>query len=379
MRIVFLTHNFPRWPGDVSGVFLATLAQALVTLGHQVRVLAPSDGGQVGSPEFEGIPVQRVRYASAAHETLAYRGNMQESIRSPAGWKGLVGLWRNLRRASQAEIERGADVVHAHWWVPGGLAAPTGVPLVLTVHGTDGALLRRSAMARWVATPVFRRAKVVTAVSRALAETVNTTTGCIVSHVQPMPVDVSRYDAWSEGGGGLVMVSRLTPQKRVDLALRALALLRERGNPRSLRIIGDGPERPALEALTRELKLEQLVQFDGASPPAEVPGRIGNADAMIFPAAGEGFGLVAAESFMRGVPVVACRDGGGVLDVVPETGAGRLSDPDPATIATAIESILSSPESAVEARRLGTQWRERLDPLTVARACEAWYREAVPA
>lgn len=379
MRVVFLTHNFPRWSGDVSGAFLATLAHALIALGHQITVLAPSDGGETGSPDFEGISVKRIRYGSPDQETIAYRGNMQDAIRHPAGWKSLVRLWRGLRRASQAEVARGADVVHAHWWVPGGLAAPTGVPLVLTVHGTDGALLRRSALARWVATPIFRRAKVVTAVSRSLAETVHTATGCSIAHIQPMPVDVSRYQKWSEGGGGLVLVSRFTPQKRVDLALRTVAALRDRGRATPLRIIGDGPGRLALEALCRDLGLEGLVTFDGAVPPADIPSRIGNADVMIFPAVGEGFGLVAAESFMCGVPVVACRDGGGILDVVPETGAGRLSDPEPAALAAAIESALAEPLAVAEARRLGSEWRLRLDPMTVARACAAWYSEALPA
>ena len=376
MRVVFLTHNFPRWPGDVSGSFLATLAHALIDVGHQVTVLAPSDGGETGPAEFEGIPVKRIRYSSPGQETIAYRGNMQDAIRHPAGWKALVRLWRALRRASQAEVAQGADVVHAHWWVPGGLAAPTGVPLVLTVHGTDGALLRRSAMARWVATPIFRRAKVVTAVSRSLADTIQSATGCASTLIQPMPVDVARYKRWSEGGDGLVIVSRFTPQKRVELGLHALAVLRDRGRGRPLRIIGDGPGRPGLETLTKDLGLETLVRFEGTVPPGEIPDRIGNADLMLFPAVGEGFGLVAAESLMCGVPVVACRDGGGILDVVPESGAGRISEPDPAAIATAVDDLLADPKAAMAARQLGTDWRIRLDPGTVARACDTWYRTA---
>jgi glycosyltransferase involved in cell wall biosynthesis len=379
MRIVFLTHNFPRWPGDVSGAFLATLAHSLMARGHQVRVLAPSDAGEAGPAEFEGIPVKRVRYASPGQETVAYRGNMQDAIRHPAGWKALVGLWRGMRRASEAELVEGADLVHAHWWVPGGLAAPTGAPLVLTVHGTDGALLRRSALARWVAAPVFRRARVVTAVSRTLAADVAHATGRPIpeSHVHPMPVNIARFAGWSEGGGGLVVLSRLTPQKRVHLAIRALAILRDQGRERPLRVIGDGQERAALEDLVRELRLGELVTFEGAVPPSEVPARLGNADAMIFPALGEGFGLVAAEAFMAGIPVVACRDGGGVLDVVPAEGAGRLTDPDPAALGEGIAALLADPTAREQAERVGAMWRLRLDPETVAAACEGWYLEAV--
>ena len=85
MRVVFLTHNYPRWAGDVSGAFLATLAQGLARRGVDVRVIAPSDEGRGGEDELDGIPVRRVRYASAGAETLAYRGTMQSALRAPSG------------------------------------------------------------------------------------------------------------------------------------------------------------------------------------------------------------------------------------------------------------------------------------------------------
>jgi glycosyltransferase involved in cell wall biosynthesis len=379
VRVVFLTHNFPRWPGDVSGAFLATLAHALMRRGHEIRVLAPSDLGEVGEPEFEGIPVTRVRYAQPGQETVAYRGNMQDAIRHASGWRALVGLWRSLRRAAGNEVETGADLVHAHWWVPGGLAAPPGPPLVLTVHGTDGALLKRSSLARWVAAPGFRRARVVSAVSRSLANEVSAALGGAIPdhHVQPMPVDISRFAPSGTGGGGLVLIARLTPQKRAGLALEALALLRDEGRPQRLLIIGDGAERPRLEAMASALRLGDLVTFAGAVPPADIPTYLAASDAMVFPATGEGFGLVAAEAFMAGVPVVACRDGGGILDIVPAEGAGRLADPTPRALAQAIESVLQDPAAREQARREGERWRHTLAPATVAARCEQWYQEAL--
>ncbi len=383
LRIVFLTHNFPRFPGDVSGAFLATLAGALMARGHHVRVLAPSDCGEVGEPELEGVPVTRVRYAAPDQETIAYRGTMQDAIRHPAGWRALVGLWRALRKAAGREIGRGADLVHAHWWIPGGLAAPGGVPLVLTIHGTDGAILRRSALARWVAAPVFRRAAVVTAVSRSLADDVGRATGRTIpdSHVQPMPVDVSHFDTWSVGGGGLVVLSRLTAQKRVDLALRAFALLRQGGSRLPLTIVGGGPEEEPLRRLAAELALHDAVRFAGAVPPGQVPERLRTADCMLFPARQEGFGLVAAEALMCGVPVVACSDGGGVRDILPQEpgGAGALAAPEPAALAQAVRTVMDHPRRLDQARRLGAEWRRRLAPASAAAACEAWYREALDA
>ena len=141
MRVAFLTHNYPRTPGDVSGAFLRTLAVALVRRGVDVSVIAPSDRGAGGKETDEGVRVRRVRYASAAAETIAYRGTMASALRRPAGAMAFRALWAALRRAAGEELSAGADLIHAHWWVPGGLALPKGTPSVLTVHGTDAALL----------------------------------------------------------------------------------------------------------------------------------------------------------------------------------------------------------------------------------------------
>jgi len=378
VRVVFLTHNYPRWPGDLSGSFLATLAAALVRRGVEVRVVAPSDQGQGGEEQVDGVGIRRVRYASARGETVAYRGTMQTALRAPGGWRALAGLWRALRRAAREELAGGADLIHAHWWIPAGLAAPPGPPLVLTVHGTDAALLRRSRLARSLARPVFHRARVVTAVSRELAGWVQSGAGRFVEpgHVQAMPVDTAGRP-WTTGGGGAVVVARLTPQKRVRLAIETVAFLASCGHDLPLTIIGDGPERMELERVVDQLGIGPFVSFAGAVPPAEVADYLSRADVMIFPAQGEGFGLAAAEALMSGVPVIACWDGGGVLDVVPESGAGRLSLPAPEAMADALLGLLADPDRMAIARLVGESWRARLAPDHVAERCEEWYREAL--
>ena len=379
MRVVFLTHNYPRFEGDLPGAFVATLAEALTARGHEVVVVAPSDGGNVGAPNLRGVKIRRVRYASAARETVAYRGTMREAVRTPHGLMALAGLWRALRRATREELAGGASVVHAHWWIPSGLAAPPEAPLVVTVHGTDARMLESSAMAM-LARPLFRRARVVTAVSSAMAARVHARTGREVpaSAVQPMPADTGRLRA-TTGGGGVVVVARLTRQKRVDLAIRAIAELRRRGRPLSLTIVGDGPERGALERLTGELELAKLVRFRGLASPDQVADCLATADAMLFPAEQEGFGLSAAEAVIAGVPVVGCRDGGGVADIAREPGAGLLAEPEPGHLADALVSVLDGPYRGRNTPLAGARWRERLAPDHVAAVCEAWYREALHA
>lgn len=380
MRVVFLTHNYPRWPGDLSGSFLGTLATALVRRGIEVRVVAPSDEGRGGEEELAGVRIRRVRYASAGQETLAYHGTMATALRGPGGWRALAGLWRALRRAAREEIAAGADLVHAHWWVPAGMAAPSSAPLVVTVHGTDAALLRSSRLARRLARPVFARARVVTAVSRELASWVQNATGRHIApaHVHPMPVD-SRSWPWTTGGGGTVVVARLTAQKRIHLAIEATAFLASCGHDLPLTVVGDGPERPALERQAERLGIAEFVRFVGEVEPGQVARHLERADVMLFPAREEGFGLAAAEALMAGVPVVACWDGGGLLDVVPESGAGRLTLPSAEALSDAALDLLQDPQRLALARLVGESWRARLAPENVAELCEGWYREALGA
>lgn len=378
MRVAFLTHNYPRTPGDLSGAFLETLAAALVRRGIDVTVIAPSDAGLAGTEVRHGVSIRRVRYASARAETVAYRGTMASAIRRPAGALAVRGLWRALRRAAAAELAAGADLIHAHWWVPSGWAVPPGAPFVLTCHGTDVALLGRSRLARAIARPVFARARVVTAVSHELARRIGATVGRVVDsgHVQPMPLDTTGFRPGA-GGGGAVVVGRLSAQKRVGLAIGAVAELGDAGQPVTLTIVGDGAARPALERMVRDRGLDPLVRFVGAVPPEAIPSHLATADVMLFPAEGEGFGLAAAEAFMCGVPVAACLDGGGVLDVVPAAGAGRRAAPSPAALASALRELLADPSARRLAAAEGERWRAQLSPDAVAEVCERWYREAL--
>ena len=381
MKVVFLTHNYPRFQGDLAGAFLHPLALGLTRLGHEVRVVAPSEAGKGGEDLVEGIPVRRVRYASPERERYAYSGTMQSAARSPAGLVALGRLIRNLRRAAREEVVGRPDaVIHAHWWIPAGLAAPPERPLVMTVHGTDGALLRTSAVARRLARPVFLRSRIITAVSSALARTVTSVTGLGLERcqIQPMPVDTSGW-GWSNGGGGIVVVARLTRQKRVHLALEAVAAMKGTGRAVACTIVGDGPERPGLEALARAAGLATSVRFTGRLPFEDILTLLLTADLAVLPFEQEGFGLSAAEALMAGVPVIACEDGGGLLDIVPRLGPGRVTAPDPDALAAAAAELLDQPSAREEARQQGSAWRRKLAPDAVAARFAEWYLEAAGA
>jgi glycosyltransferase involved in cell wall biosynthesis len=321
-----------------------------------------------------------VRYDDPERETLAYTGRMQDALQSPGGVVTFYRLWKSLRRAAAEATARGNDsVIHAHWWIPAGLAVPPGRRFVLTSHGTDVRLLERWALARWLARPVYHRAAVVTAVSSHLAEHIGRFAGRNVppDRVQPMPVDTSHW-GFSDGGGGLIAVARLTEQKRLHLLIAAIATLKGRGIALRCTIVGDGPARVSLEQQARREGVDQLVEFAGQLPFPDVLARLQHADVAVLPARAEGFGLSAAEALMAGVPIVVCRDGGGLLDLA-EPGASRVAEPEPMALADAIGDLLASGGAREAARQAGLRWRERLSPDAVASRFESWYAEAARA
>jgi glycosyltransferase involved in cell wall biosynthesis len=121
----------------------------------------------------------------------------------------------------------------------------------------------------------------------------------------PPPVDLSRFSLQTAKGSDYLTVSRLVPYKRHDLMVQAFADLPER----RLLIIGDGPQRAALEKIATP-----NVVFLGALPDREVAQHMRSARAFLF-AAHEDFGIVPVEAQACGTPVIAYGVGG-VRDTV---------------------------------------------------------------
>src|SRR5205085_8776073 len=90
VKVLFLAHSFPRYAADPVGSFVLRLATALRDVGVTVRVVAPSAPGLAATDEFEGIRVDRFRYAPARLETLAYAGTMRDQVR--ASWGARLAL-----------------------------------------------------------------------------------------------------------------------------------------------------------------------------------------------------------------------------------------------------------------------------------------------
>jgi glycosyltransferase involved in cell wall biosynthesis len=342
-----------------------------------VRVVTPSEEFN-DRAQLDGVTVQRVKFSRRLSQTLTDQDSFAARLNSPLRWGILARLCRGLKAAVRREVADGADVVHAYSWIPAGLAVPAAARVVLTIDGADGALLRSSRIARALARPLLRRATLVSTVSRPLGESVQNLASRFVEaeHIQAMPIE-SRGHPWTRGGGGAVLMGRLDVPGRVELGLETVAVLASCGQHLPLTVIGEGPERSALQRRVQRLGIAALVQFAGAMPADQARSYLARADLMLITAQGQGTAVAAHEALIAGVPVVACWDSGAPVDVIPESGAGRLSLPSAEPMASCVLSLQADKDRLAASRLVGEAWRTRLAPDHVAQVCEGWYRDAL--
>ena len=145
-------------------------------------------------------------------------------------------------------------------------------------------------------------------------------------------------------------VGRLVSTKGVEILLRACHECSKKGLESHLLIIGDGPERKALEQLSVELGIASRVDFAGEIGEGEADALVSEAIAVVIPSlAGEVFGLAAAENMMRGRTVIV-PEGSSLAEVAGEAGL-TFAAGEAKSLAARMEELLRSPEAAMEMGR----------------------------
>ncbi len=395
-RVLFVTHNMPRYAGDAAGSFVLRLAVALRDAGVSVDVLAPGSETLSGIDTIEGVNIERVRYAAPARMTLAYSGRMAEDVKASWGARlALAGLLWHMRTAIQKRVHgairdgKPFDLVHAHWWFPSGLSAwsagvgaSLSLPLVITMHGSDVRLAQGVGPSHGIMRRVLMRARVVTAVSHWLANAAREIVPEKLVAVGGMPVDtrvfVPAHDNVSKLG--ILFVGRLNAQKGVANLLDAFARIPNSHAP--LHIVGDGPDDRLLKAKAMSLGIAHRITWHGALKQPELVPLYQQAAVVAMPSRDEGLGLVAVEAQLCGTPVVAYNSGGLPDVVIPAEGgtlveAGNIDALSNALALFVGDSNESRAQIQVAAAAARAAMLTRFSPEAVATRYLEFYRDAL--
>jgi glycosyltransferase involved in cell wall biosynthesis len=264
--------------------------------------------------------------------------------------------------------------MHAHFAPDGALAVSLaeklGIPLVVTLHGYD-VTIRTDFHTRY--RKLWRKADRFICVSefiRKKAIEAGFPPEKLVVHYTG--VDCSQFTALETDKRDpalIVFVGRLVEKKGCEYLLRAMGMMAthsELSTPARLVIIGDGPLRTDLEALSRVLNLD--VQFLGAQPSEVVRKWIGKARVLCNPSViaangdSEGFGMVFAEAQAMGTPVVSSLHGG-IPEAVCDGKTGLLAEErDVTALATHLHRFLTDDVLWQSCSVKGTAWvRQQFD------------------
>lgn len=368
-------YPWPELPG--LGVWVREQARA-VARTHDVVVLAarhvggsPLGGYDISEAQEEGLPVMRVRYRAAG---AVPKGDFASRLR---------GLYAGLRRLRRRGFE--PEVVHAHVFSAGfpalGLARRLHAPLVVSEHYSGIPLGRLTRWDRAIARFTFEHAALVCPASAELGAHIAALAPRARLHPVPNPVDTSVFRparaGESDGGGPprAVVVGALKAGKGHPELLEALAHLDRDGAGLAVDLVGEGPDRQALEAHTRRLGLERSVRFHGRLTREEVAERMRTAHFLILPSLWENAPVAAIEALACGLPVVASRVGG-IPEIVPDD-AGLLVPPgDVGALAGAIHAM-SHRHCEFNPLELAPRAHERFGLEAVARQWTVAYDEAV--
>jgi glycosyltransferase involved in cell wall biosynthesis len=192
----------------------------------------------------------------------------------------------------------------------------------VATRAADGWLLRRNITAVVAQSPTVQRRLAIDLAVK--ADVV----------LPPPPQRAYRCEGY---GDYIFAVSRLTPLKRLDLLIRALAEPVAR-HVRGV-IAGEGESRADLERLCAALGVSDRVTWLGRVSDEAIVDHLARCRAVCFPPLGEDYGLVTIEAFASRKAVLTCLDSGGPADLVRDGETGLVSDPTPEALATAIGRV----------------------------------------
>src|SRR5579871_589398 len=273
-------------------------------------------------------------------------------------------------KMTEVAAEFSLDLLHVHYAIPHSvsallarmMSAPTRLPFITTLHGTDITLVGNDRSYLPITRFSIEESDGVTAISNYLRErTIREFEIKRPIEVIPNFVNCDLYKRednpklraqWAPNGEPILMhLSNFRPVKRITDAVEIFALVREK-IPAKLVMIGDGPDRGAAEYIARKKKLSKDVIFLGKQD--RVNEKLALADLFLLPSDSESFGLAALEAMACEVPVVATNVGG-IPEVVTHGVDGFVYEP--RDVQTAAKYALDILTRADHGREMGEMAR----------------------
>lgn len=320
---------------------------------------------KVAPPQWR-VFVYVLRYREALHGTLICASGAESLNHRPWRRREYPAATLHLRRLV-ASLK--PNVVQSHHFDSGALsllavAGTRTYHLHIRRHLNEAQLFNRPIHA-FIDRTTARFADHVVAISPAVAKHLRVVDGVAPEQVSVVEngVDLDHFRPLAQGPTSretlrLCYVGTLSYLKGVDLAIRAVAVAQARSLSVTLRIVGDGPQRNALEQLTEDLGCREFVAFVGWHD--DVRPLLWSSDALIAPSRSEAFGKAVVEGMASGLPVIATSVGG-LVDIVVPGETGTLVPPeDPGALAHAISELASDSNRRQRYGRAGRQRAVRL-------------------
>jgi teichuronic acid biosynthesis glycosyltransferase TuaC len=367
-RVAVVAEFYPSQRDPVLGIWAHRQALAARDAGAHVRVLvlhrlvppraalAAGPGG-VGSALTELMREPRAQTRDGLQVSyVPYISPPRERYYAAWGAWAAPALGLALRRLARSFP---FELIHAHNAVPAGDAARRAglaLPLVISVHGGDVLYTaRRDAPGARAVARSLGFAKLVLANSHGIAELAHahgageTRVVHLGTELPSAPHSAPR-GGWPVGPPSLVTVAHLVARKRHGDVLRALAVLGARHPTLRYTIIGEGPERVALEGLAVRLGVAERVDFLGQLEPEQAIERARRCTLFVMPSTEEAFGVAYVEAMAAGVPAIGCRGEPGPEEIAA-AGDGFLLVPpgDIERLTQRIDELLSDPHRLREA------------------------------
>jgi glycosyltransferase involved in cell wall biosynthesis len=331
LHVLLVPSYYPSTETPAAGLFMRDLARAISTR-NEVTVLAPASAASDPDEVIDGIRAIRIPWPR--------RGTVQKLHR-------LVWLWRSLSRLGREGSP--VDVIHAHYFLTGVSAVVAGkarrLPVVVTENQSAHTTGDLSTYERRLARFTYKRAARVCPVSPLLENRLRLLEPRGRYEVVPDVVDIDafagiRRQPRDARDPRILAVSNLIRRKGLDHLIEAVRLLVADGREVSLTVVGEGPERGALETQAKGLPVELV----GALPRAEIAKSLQDADVFAMPSLGDPFGIAAVEALAAGVPVTMT-DAVGSADLLEPLGARIVRPGDPHGLRDAIVECLEHPNS----------------------------------